>query len=544
MNEYPQTIAWHLTALAKQDPSATAAIFPGAGVSLTYGQLNERAQTVAKALCAMGLRRGEHVAIWSPNSSHYLEVLFGCSAAGNALAAINSNCLAHELGIFLKQSDATVLFIATGHSREAEYLDAIRVVCPELPEALPGELAAKAAPRLKTVVSLGAEKIPGMLAWQEFLALGDTVADLELTARDAAITGDDILLLLFTSGTTGVSKLAMIHQSCYMTDAHYLLTSHKMTASDVICTPLPLFHAWGLIVLLTSVAAGATALIIDQFSGRNMLAAMEKYRATFVFGVPSMLVAAIAELDCCQYDISTLRGGAMAGAPCPPHLVQAVLERMGASEFCAAYGSTEAAICITGSYDDPADKRIMTVGRPLPGVNLKVIDPQTGELAPSGVQGELCINSAMNMKGYYNMPEETARTIDAEGWVHSGDLACIDKDGFCTITGRSKDIIIRGGENIAPIEIEQLLYAHSQVKDAAVVGIPSDYYGEEPVAFVILKQGSIKPLELKSYCRKHIAYQKVPVHYFLVDEFPRTGSGKVQKFKLRDLALSLIKDQL
>ncbi|MBP2663731.1 MAG: acyl-CoA synthetase (AMP-forming)/AMP-acid ligase, partial [Firmicutes bacterium] len=318
-----------------------------------------------------------------------------------------------------------------------------------------------------------------------------------------------------------------------------------LTPQDISCIPLPFFHAYGCIAVMAAVAAGAAIAVIEQFNAQELVKTLEGCQATAVCGTPTMFVAALEELSHHCYDLSSLRGGNMAGAFCPPQLVQAVVDKLGAREFGILYGSTEAIISIMNRWDDSLEHRINTLGQALPEVELKIVDPQTGETVAAGTAGELCIKSPSRMKGYYKMPEATAQAIDSAGWLHSGDLACIDTEGYCRITGRIKDMIIRGGENVYPAEIEEFLTTHPKIKDAQVVGIPCEYYGEEVVAFVRLQAGqSATPLEIKRYCRERIAIHKVPAQFLFVEQYPQTASGKVQKFKLRELAIQLLSEKI
>lgn len=541
MIDQPTTIGRLLSAKAEGCGAAKALIYPQKGVTYTYQQLYNEATSVSKALQALGVARGEHVAIWATNLSQWLIIQFGCSLAGNPLVALNTNYQTYELEYVLKQSDATTIFLADGASHLKEYLKSMHTLCPELATSPPGNLISSRFPKLKNIIYLGEGQMPGMLNWQEFLAKAPMVSNEEFATREHQVTGQDTFVIQYTSGTTGFPKGAMLSHQGYILNATAMAHCQKLTPQDVLFTPLPLFHAYGCLVIMTSIITGATAVVLERFQAKDMLQAMEQYRATMVSGTPTMFVAALAEKARQAYDLRSLRGGNMAGAPCPPELVRDVVETLGASEFGVLYGSTEAAVCMMNEPDELLEKRIRTLGKALPGIAIKIVDPETGEEVPYGLQGELCIKGPSNMKGYYNRPQETAKTLDADGWIHSGDAACVDSEGFYKMTGRIKDMIIRGGENIYPAEIESFLFTHPKVKSAEVVGIPCDFYGEEVVAFVSTKAGeSVTPLELKRYCRAHIALNKVPAHFFFVEQFPQTASGKVQKFKLREMALELL----
>ena len=538
------TVGKLLTKRAHIAPNSRALLYYKQQTEYTYGEFNKIAGDVAKGLIAFGAKRGSHAAVWAINVPEWLFVQFGCAKAGIPLVAINSNYRAYELEYVLKQSETTTLFIADGASQPGEYLAAIYEICPELRTTRPGCLQAARLPALKNVVFLGKEQQPGMFTWQGFLARSKTISDKELTVRENTVNGEDIFTIQYTSGTTGAPKGAMLTHSSYVINAFETAKYQGLTPQDISCIPLPFFHAYGCIAVMAAVAAGTAIAAIEQFNAQKLVKTIEACQATAVCGTPTMFVAALEELSNHCYDMSSLRGGNMAGAFCPPQLVKAVVDKLGAREFGILYGSTEAIISIMNRWDDSLEHRINTLGQALPEVELKIVDPQTGETVAAGTAGELCIKSPSRMKGYYKMPEATAQAVDSAGWLHSGDLACIDTEGYCHITGRIKDMIIRGGENVYPAEIEEFLTTHPKIKDAQVVGIPCEYYGEEVVAFVRLQAGqSATPLEIKRYCRERIAIHKVPAQFLFVEQYPQTASGKVQKFKLREMAIQMLSEK-
>ncbi len=383
-----------------------------------------------------------------------------------------------------------------------------------------------------------------MFTWQEFLANSNTISDEELILRENTVTGEDIFTIQYTSGTTGTPKGAMLTHSNYVTNAFAIAKCQGLVKQDISCIPLPFFHAYACIAIMSAIAVGATIAVIERFSAQELLRTIEGCQATAVCGTPTMFVAALEEMTKHHYNLSSLRGGNIAGAPCPPQLVNDVIEKMGAREFGIIYGTTETIISTMNRWDASLEHRIGTLGQALPEVELKIMNPQTGEEAPLGDAGELCIKSPSKMKGYYNMPEATAQGIDPAGWYHSGDLVYMDNQGYYHITGRIKDMIIRGGENVYPAEIEDFLYTHPKIKDAQVVGIPCEYYGENIVAFVRLQEGeTATPLEIKRYCREKIAIHKVPAQFFFVNQYPQTASGKVKKFMLREMAIQMLKEK-
>ncbi len=512
------TVGGLLQRRAAESGDRTAVIWAARNLQQTYAELYDDALKVAQALGAYGLGPGEHAAVWAPNVPEYLTVEFGCALAGVPILFINSGYRAYELEYVLRQSDTRILFLADGNLQPGEYVDIVREVRTRLPD-------------LCHSVVFGKNVGEGFTAWPEFLARGDGFEN------TALVRGDDIFSIQYTSGTTGQPKAALLSHQAYVTNSFAIAERQGLTDVDVVCVPLPLFHAYGCLTLFSALAAGATVVVVERFRASDLLAAIERYGGTMLSGTPTMFVAALAELETHLYDLSSLRGGNVAGAFCPPELARQVIERMQASEFGILYGSTEGLVSLMNRPDAPLPDRTGTVGVPMPGFDVQIIDPQTGETLPPGQQGELLLRGPGLMQGYYRLPEATVRTIDEQGWLHSGDLGVIDAAGRCRITGRIKDLIIRGGENVFPAEIEQFLLTHPKVRDAQVVGVPCDYYGEDIVAFIRLKTGeAATALELKQYCRAHIAIGRVPALFFFVDEYPLTASGKIQKFRLQEMA--------
>lgn len=505
----------------------------------TFRELDHSAGEVAAGLVATGVARGETAALWAPNLPEYMSVVFGCAKAGVPLVLVNPNYQGFELEQVLRQCDVTTLFLAPGSGRTGDYPDVLQALCPELATAEWGELKSDRLPALRRVVLLGTESQPGMILWPEFLALAAGVADVVIASREAEVEPEAVFLIQHTSGTTGVPKGALQTHISYILNMCAVIECQALSAADCLCVPLPFFHIYGTIMVLSALGAGATVAPVERFQARAMLEVIEACRATEMCGTPTMFVAALKEMESRSYDLSCLHGGTISGAFCAPELVKAVIEKMGARNFGVIYGMTEA-LCTMSQPTDSLQHRSGTVGRIMPDRELKIIDPQTGQTVPPGVIGELCVRGTPVIGGYYRMPEATAAVLDQAGWLHSGDLFQVDAAGYYSIIGRLKDVIIRGGENIYPAEIEEFLFTHPKVADAQVVGVPCGYYGEDVVAFIRLKPGcAATSLELKRYCRQQIALGKVPAKFFFVEQYPLTASGKVQKFKLRELAASL-----
>ena len=524
----PANVGSLLRMKAADSPDKTWAIWASRERIDTYAALDSLADQTAKALMALGIGKSEHAAVWAANVPEYLPVIFGCARAGVPLVTINTGYRSFDLEYALNQADVTILFLADGNFRPGEYVDVLRQVRERLP-------------LLRYVVCFSETIHDDMIAWRDFLAKGAAVSGEELARREATVTGDDTFLILYTSGTTGLPKPAMTTHKAYVCSMRCLMEREGFRREDIVCLAVPLFHAYGFFMLLSALWVGGAVLITERFQPAELLRAMARYGATVMTGTPTMYTLVIRELSNGEYDLSAVRAGNMGGAPCPPELAQAVAERLHATEYLVAYGSTEGLAITMSPFQASFAKRTETVGRLMPGYEAKIIDIVTGEQLSPGQRGEICIKGPGVMAGYYKLAEKTAETIDKEGWMHTGDIASVDDDGYYTITGRVKDVIIRGGENIFPAQIEACLQTHAAVLDAQVVGIPCDYYGEDIAAFVRLKPGAqATVLELKRYCRERIALNMTPASIFFVDEYPLNASGKVQKFKLRELAQTML----
>ncbi|HBG20992.1 MAG TPA: AMP-binding protein [Desulfobulbaceae bacterium] len=504
-----------------------------------FRQLRDTFDEVAKGFMALGIDRGEKVAIWANNLPEWVYTQYGSARMGAVLVTVNTNYRASELEYLLLQSDASTL-ILTGGVREAdEYLKVLSKVCPEIADSKPGQLKCDRLPFLKNIVYLGEKKIPGMYTWREVLHLGAKVSNEELAERLNALDPDDVINMQYTSGTTGFPKGVMLSHTNLIGNALSMAECMKLTPEDAMCIPVPFFHCFGCVIgTLCCMVSGTTMAPVISFTAANVLKTVQASRCTALLGVPTMFIAEFEEMDRNHYDTSTLRTGVMAGSTCPVEVMKRVIKDMGAKEMTIVYGQTEASPGITQTRDrDSLELRTTTVGRALPNVEVKISDPVTNEDLPVGVQGELCTRGYHVMKGYYKMPEATANTIDKDNWLHTGDLAIMDENGYCKITGRIKDMIIRGGENIYPREIEEFLYTHPKVKDVQVVGVPSEKYGEEVAAFIQLKSGeTATDTEIAAFCKDQISFHKIPKYIFFVKEYPSTASGKIQKYKLRKMA--------
>lgn len=533
------TIGRLVDTVAEQFGDNTALAYHKFGISYNYREFRDMCNRVAKGFMALGIEKGEHIAIWANNVPQWVLTQFSTGKMGAVLVTVNTNYRSFELEYLMKQSDATTLLLIGGVREEDEYLRVLYDVCPELKTAAPGKLTSEKLPYLKNVVFLGDTHPPGMITWDDMLALGEKVSDADLAFRQASLAPDDVINMQYTSGTTGFPKGVMLTHTNLIGNAKSLGECMNLSPADNLCIPVPFFHCFGCVLgTLTCVVSGAAMTPVVQFNPVEVLETVERGRCTALHGVPTMFIAELEEMNKKTYDTSSLRTGIMAGSPCPIEVMKQVVGRMGASEMTITYGQTEASPGITMTRpSDSLERRVSTVGRALPNIEIKIVSPETGESVPHGVQGELCTRGYHVMKGYYKNEAATRTVIDADGWLHTGDLAIMDEHGYCKITGRIKDMIIRGGENVYPREIEEFLYTNEKIKDVQVVGLPSRKYGEEVVAFVQLKEGqSATEAELRAFCTDRIAFHKIPAFFLFVDSYPTTASGKIQKYKLREQA--------
>jgi fatty-acyl-CoA synthase len=535
-----KTIGDVLDEAAGKYPHSDAVVFVDKGVRYSYAEFKEVCDRAARGFMAMGVGKGDNVAIWATNHPEWVITQFATAKIGAVMVTVNPAYRTGELEYLLQQSDANTILLIESF-KTSRYVEMLNEVCPELAGSVPGELNSEKYPKLKNAVFLGSEGKPGMYTWNQLLEMGDDIPQEELESRQASLDIHDVINMQYTSGTTGFPKGAMLTHYNLVNNAYAVGGCLNYTHEDRICIPVPFYHCFGCVLgTLCAVVYGATMVIASEsFEPEPVLKAVAQERCTSLYGVPTMWIAELEHPNFDNYDLSSLRTGIMAGAPCPIEVMKQVVERMGAREITIAYGQTECSPVVTMTrIDDPIEVRVTTVGRPLPGIDVKVVDPETGDEAPAGTQGELCSRGYQVMKGYYKMPDKTEETIDEDGWLHSGDLAVATEEGYLKITGRLKEMIIRGGENIYPREIEEFFYTNDKVSDVQVVGVPSEKFGEEVMACIKLKEGeTATEEELREFCKGRIAHFKVPRYIVLMDDFPMTVTGKIQKFKLRDMAI-------
>jgi fatty-acyl-CoA synthase len=521
---------------AARYPDEEFLIYSDRNLRFTYKNFNERVNRMAKGFLEIGIRKGDHVGIWATNVPDWLTVLFATAKIGAVLVTVNTAYKSHELEYLIRQSDITTLCLIDGF-RDSNYVSIVNELIPELKTAERGKLASERFPCLRNVVFIGQEKHRGMFNTQELMLLGAQQSDEQLNAIMASLDCHDVINMQYTSGTTGFPKGVMLTHHNILNNGLTIGDNQNFTHADRLCLCVPLFHCFGLVLgVMAAVTHGVSIVAVEQFDPLLVLASVRKERCTALYGVPTMFIAELHHPMFQMFDLSSLRTGIMAGSPCPIDVMRQVTEEMNMREITIVYGLTETSPGMTQSKtDDPIEDRVSTVGRAFPGMDVKVLNPETGEECPIDVDGEMCCRGYNVMKGYYKMPEATAQIIDANGYLHSGDLGAKDAKGNFRITGRIKDMIIRGGENIYPREIEEFLRGMAEIRDVQVVGIPSQKYGEEVGAFIILKDGaSLTEEEVTDFCIGKISRYKIPRHIFIVAEFPMTASGKIQKFKLRE----------
>lgn len=505
----------------------------------TYSEFGDDVDLFARALIALGVKPGDHVAIWATNVPQWFITFWATTKIGAVLVTVNTAYKIYEAEYLLRQSDTHTLIMIDGH-KDSDYVGIIRELCPELAALQPGKpLHSKRLPFLRHVIAIDSKQ-PGCLTWQETLDLAGRVPAADVQRRASVLQKHDVCNMQYTSGTTGFPKGVMLTHYNVINNGKTIGDCMDLSTADRMLIHVPMFHCFGMVLAMTAAMThGSTLSPIPAFSPRLSLDCITREKITCCHGVPTMFIAMLEHEDFAKTDFSQMRTGIMAGSPCPVKVMQDVLEKMNMREITIVFGQTEASPgCTQSRVDDPLEVRVNTVGRPLPGVSCKIVDPQTNEELPNGVDGEFVARGYNIMKGYYKMPEATAATIDEDGWLHTGDLARRDAQGNFKITGRIKDMIIRGGENIYPKEIEDFIYTHPAVRDVQVIGVPDRQYGEEIMACVILKDGvSLTAEELKDYIRGHMARHKTPRYIDFVAEFPMNAAGKIMKYKMREAAV-------
>ncbi len=529
-----ETLGQNLDRTAARFPDGLALIVRSQGVRWTYQELVARAEAFAAGLLALGLAAGDRVAIWSLNNAEWVVTQFGTAKAGLILVNINPAYRLTELEFALNMVGCRALITATAF-KTSDYVGMLTELMPELPGSVPGALRAARIPALEIVIQIGGAS-PGTIAFDDVAGRATAEHRAELARLQGVLQFDDPINIQFTSGTTGAPKGATLTHHNILNNGLFIGDAMKLTEHDRLCIPVPLYHCFGMVLgNLACTTHGATMVYpAPGFDPLDVLRTVAEERCTGLHGVPTMFIAELEHPQFDSFDLGSLRTGIMAGSPCPIEVMRRAVERMHLDEITICYGMTETSpVSFQSSADDPLERRVSTVGRIHPHLEVKIVDAE-GRIVPRGTAGELCTRGYSVMLGYWQDPARTASVIDAARWMHTGDLATIDEAGFCNIVGRIKDVVIRGGENVYPREVEEYLYSHPSIEDVQVFGVPDERYGEELCAWVKLRAGAVlTEADVQAYCRGRIAHQKVPRHVRFVDGFPMTVTGKMQKFLMR-----------
>ena len=513
----------------------------------SYASFRDEVDRCARALIALGVEKGARVGLWSTNCAAWTLLQFGTAKIGAVLVNINPSYRLHELKFALQQSECNVLISGEGF-KDADYVAILHQVVPELASADPRQdLRREKFPHLRRLIFLGDHPAPGFLNWNELLTWAGRVAPDAAGERQASLDFDDVINIQYTSGTTGFPKGAMLTHHNLLNNGFWVGERMRFTHRDRLCIPVPFYHCFGMVLgNLACVSHGATMVLpAPYFSPLHTLQAVAQERCTALHGVPTMFIAELDHPQFREFDLSSLRTGIMAGAPCPIEVMKRVMLEMHCREITIACGMTETSpVCNMTEVDDSIEVRVSTVGKVMPHQEQKIVDPATGRILPRGQQGELCYRGYQVMRGYYHNPQGTNETIDAAGWLHSGDLAVMDENGYVKIEGRLKDMICRGGEKIFPREVEEFLFSHPKIAEAYVIGVPDSYYGEQVMAWVKCKEGqTLNGDEVRSFCRGQIMDCKIPHYVKFVTEFPTTVTGKIQKFRMREISAAELGDE-
>ncbi len=540
-----KTLGQWLEYWAETTPDKEYLVYSDRDLRFTWKQFNERVDRMAKGMLALGITHGTHIGVWATNVPDWLTFLFAGAKIGAVLVTINTNYKQSELEYLVENADIHTMCITDGVF-DGSYIDMMYTMLPELKTSQRGYLKSERFPMLKNVVYIGQEKYRGMYNTPELLLLGENIDDSTLDEAKKKVDCHDVVNMQYTSGTTGFPKGVMLTHHNITNNGYFTGEGMGFTSEDKLCCCVPLFHCFGVVLASMNVLThGCTQVMVEKFDPLVVLASVHKERCTALYGVPTMFIAELNHPMFDMFDLTSLRTGIMAGALCPIELMRAVTDKMHITHITSVYGLTESSPGMTHSVlADSFEARCTTVGKEYPFTEVKVLNPETGEECAVGEQGEMCCRGYLVMKGYYKNQKATDEAIDENGFLHSGDLGVKDEDGYYRITGRIKDMIIRGGENIYPRELEEFLYHLPGVKDVQVAAVPSKKYGEEVGAFIILHEGaSLTEDEVRDFCRGKIARHKIPKYIFFVDSYPMTGSGKIQKFKLKDLSLQLLAEK-
>jgi len=534
-----KTIGEQLVDTVTQYPDSLALVACHQGIRWTYREYLTEIDRLARGLLSLGITPGDRVGIWSPNRYEWCLTQFATARIGAILVCINPAYRLYELEYALNKVECKAIITAASF-KSSNYLQMLQELAPELGRCEPGRLDSHKLPHLKSVIRMGDEDTPGMFNFDDVLATGDTVDMQRLVDVAETLSPDDAINIQFTSGTTGNPKGATLSHINILNNGLLVGAGMRLGPDDRLCLPVPLYHCFGMVMgNLSCITHGSAAVFpAEAFDPESTLQAVHDERCTALHGVPTMFIAELSHEGFERFDLSSLRTGIMAGAPCPVDVMNNVIKQMHMSEILIAYGQTETSpVNHMTTADDPIEKRVGSVGRPAPHCEIKIIDSD-GNVVPPGEKGEVCCRGYAVMRGYWDDPQRTAETIDADGWLHSGDIGVMDDEGYTQITGRIKDMIIRGGENIYPREVEEFLYTHPDILEVQVFGIPDEKYGEQVCAWIMPRAGRVLTEDdVRAYCKERITHFKVPQYIRFVTEYPMTVTGKIQKFRMREMML-------
>jgi fatty-acyl-CoA synthase len=540
------TLGQMLDETVAQWPQRDAVVYVDREFRLTWRQFADLVDEMALGLMALGVQKGEKVAVWANNVPHWVVLQFATAKIGAVMLTVNTHYRSAELKYLLQQSECENLVLIDGF-RDIDYVGTVYGLIPELRQQERGRLNAPEFPHLKRVIFLGAEKHRGMYSVSEVLALSVMTPPEDYEARQASLSPHDVVNMQYTSGTTGFPKGVQLTHYNIGNNGYWIGENQRFTEDDRLCLTVPLFHCFGCVLgVLAAVSHGTAMCILENFDPVLAMTCVEEEKCTAIYGVPTMFIAMLEHKLFKRFDFSTLRTGIMAGSPCPVEFMKRAMSEMNMREITICYGLTEGSPVMTQTrIGDSIRQMTETVGRAMPEIEVRIVDPETGQEMPRGAVGEICCRGYNVMKGYYNNPTATATAIDMEDWLHSGDLGVMDEEGYVSVTGRLKDMIIRGGENVYPREIEEFLYRMEGILDVQVVGVQSRKYGEEVGAFIILKPDvQMEPEDVRDYCRGQISRYKIPKYIAFIESYPMTASGKIQKYKLRELAAEMFPEAM
>ena len=536
-----KTVGEMFDEIAERYPETEAIVSVHQGIRWTYHELKEQAEALARGLMALGVEKGSRVGLWMMNHAEWIVTQIATAKIGAVLVNINPAYRTYELEYALRQSEVQTL-IVQGRFKTSDYVGMFYESCPEAYDCKAGHIRSEKFPFLKNVIFAGEIPYNGMFRWSEVYAKGQVVSDDDLVARAESLDFDDPVNIQYTSGTTGFPKGVVLSHHSVLNNGFIIGEGMRFSETDRLCIPVPFYHCFGMVLSNMACMTHGSTMVLPSpaFDAETVLQTVQDEQCTALHGVPTMFIAELGHPNFENYYLGTLRTGIMAGSPCPIEVMKQVNMRMNMSEIVIVYGQTETAPGVTmTTTDDPLDRRVSTVGKAFPHTELKIIDSATGKILPRGEIGEICARGYMVMKCYYNNPSATHLTLDRNGWVHTGDLGVMDEEGYFKIEGRLKDMVIRGGENLYPREIEEFLHHHPKVRDVYVIGVPDEKYGEELMAWVALKEGqTATDEEIREFCRGRIAHFKVPRYIKFVDDFPMSVSGKIQKFRMREVSIA------